>query len=113
MWPGATITKIEILPDSTLQIDFIEDWKNHRCFISNSDFFSMYWEAIKIHWEQILQYNERKSVEKFIYSWKEWELFNEDWSIFTLEEAKKELEKLKKKSIINYNTFKMYIEWNY
>lgn len=111
MWTETKIAKIEILPDWTIQIDFIESWENHRCFVSNSDFFSMYWKAIELHWKQVWEYRQRKQLENYISSWEEWEVFNEDWSVFTIEEAKKELNELKEKSSINYDVFKMYIEW--
>ena len=109
MWPETLIKSIEILPDWTLQIDFVEDWAYHRSFITGSNFFSMYWKAMEKHWKQMEEYRQRRYLEHFISEWKEWDDLNEDFSIFTIEQAKKELQELKLNSTIDYEWFKMYL----
>lgn len=111
MWPETIITDIEVLPNYTIQIDFMEDWINHRAFISFWEFFEKFWTAMsKLQgmfeaYQQINQYvaHLNRKIELL-----------DDWDNFDRLPDEKAIEgknKLIKDSWINIEVFDMYIRW--
>lgn len=107
MWVETNITAIEVLPSWTIQIDF--EWEHRdRCFIEYHELLSMLAEAETKTAKSIDRYYNVKWLKWYIEQWQE-DAFNDDWSIFTIEQADGEcFEKLKEE--YDFDTLDMYIQ---
>ncbi len=110
MWPETKITSVEILPDYTIQIDFEEDWKNHRSFISFGEFFEKFWKAMNDLEKMFNAYRNVKQLSAHI-NGKMDLLDGETPERLPNEKAEKERDRIIKDTGVSIDRFDAYLTW--
>ena len=110
MWPETTIVSIEVLPNYTIQIDFEEEWKNHRCFVSFGEFFNKFGAAMSNFQKMFESY---QKVNQYVaHLDRKIELLeNDSDERLSDEKAIQEKNKVIADAWIDVDVFDMYIRW--
>lgn len=111
MWEWWDIEKIELLPDTMLQIDLVSGDKTNRIFISLWLFFDKFQEATHKWQDSFYMFRQMWDFQRHL----KWEIdivADDSCERETDENIKKELKKLVKESWINYEKWKFYLTWD-